>query len=416
MYDSVEELLEKISLGEDTTIEFKSVHFKGDKIDLSRDDLADEIAAFANTAEGVIIFGVDDKSKVIEGIPIEKLDSVETFIREVINDSIKPAVFVRIIKIFLPDTRGNMLPALKVDITKSLWVHRSPRGYFRRLGSSKREIDPDALARLFQQRSQTRIIRFDEQAVPDTTLSDIDEKLWQRFLANQNESEVITLEKLKILTIDDASKLRVTVSGIFLCSNNPEKFFPNAIIDAVSYNGIIRDSNYQNDAKIISGPLDSQIREALKFVKANMKIHAIKKPGRIDIPQFSLRAVFEAIVNAIAHRDYSLYGSKIRLFIFNDRLEIYSPGTIPNNMTIESLPLRQSTRNELLSSLLSKCKVDMSITDAGRQFMMDKRGEGVPIIFSESLKLSGKKPVYQLIDDAELLLTIYSSEVNSEED
>ncbi len=92
--------------------------------------------------------------------------------------------------------------------------------------------------------------------------------------------------------------------------------------------------------------------------------------------------------------------------MFDDRLEIYSPGTIPNSMTIESLPLRQSTRNELITSLLARCKVDITET---KQFMMEKRGEGVPIIISGSEKLSGKKPVYQLIDNSELLLTIYSS-------
>ena len=78
-------------------------------------------------------------------------------------------------------------------------------------------------------------------------------------------------------------------------------------------------------------------------------------------------------------------------------------------MTIESLPLRQATRNELLTSMLARCPVAMAETGAEREFIMDKRGEGVPIIISESEMLAGRKPEYRLIDDTELLLTIYGA-------
>ena len=86
-----------------------------------------------------------------------------------------------------------------------------------------------------------------------------------------------------------------------------------------------------------------------------------------------------------------------------------SPGTIPNTMTIESLPLRQAARNELLASFLAKCPVPSEGFSVSRTFLMDKRGEGVPIILSESRKLSGRLPEYQLIDDTELLLAIFAA-------
>jgi len=121
-------------------------------------------------------------------------------------------------------------------------------------------------------------------------------------------------------------------------------------------------------------------------------------------------AIFEAVVNAVAHRDYSIQGSKIRIQMFSDRIEIYSPGTIANSMTLESLPLRQSSRNELITSLLAKCPIEIEGFEEGRRHLMDKRGEGVPIILTESEKLSSKKPLYKLIDDTELLLTIYATE------
>ena len=123
-----------------------------------------------------------------------------------------------------------------------------------------------------------------------------------------------------------------------------------------------------------------------------------------------MNAVFEAIVNAVAHRDYSIYGSKIRLQLFADRLEIYSPGSIPNTMTIESISQRQSARNELISSLLARCPMNVNAFGSQRSYIMDKRGEGVPIIIVESEQLSKKRPVYELIDDSELKLTIFAAQ------
>ena len=142
-------------------------------------------------------------------------------------------------------------------------------------------------------------------------------------------------------------------------------------------------------------------------------IMAIKKPHRFERPQFSERAVFEAVVNAVAHRDYSIFGSKIRFFMFDDRLEIYSPGPLPNTVTVDNIALRQATRNELITSLLAETPVVETVGEIGRGFYMEKRGDGVPIIINESMKLSGRKPSYQLIDDAELLLTIFSASLES---
>ena len=85
----------------------------------------------------------------------------------------------------------------------------------------------------------------------------------------------------------------------------------------------------------MSGPLDEQVRESCRFVARNMKVAGVKVLGAADIPQYDLTAIFEAIVDAVAHRDYAIYGSKVGLKMFVDRLEISSPGTIPNTMTVE---------------------------------------------------------------------------------
>lgn len=410
MYENISDLLKQITLGEDSVLELKTVEFSGSKVTgPHKDGMADELAAMANTASGIIILGIDDKSREIQGIPSEKLDIVEGWLRSICNDSIDPPLDCMIRKLIVPVEHGDKI-ILRIDVPRSLFVHKSPNGYFRRIGSSKREMKPDVLARLFQQRSQARLIRFDEQTVPGTSQSDLNAKLWNRFrtaLSPKDDREF--LEKLKLISSDQDGAMRATVSGILMATEAPESFISSAFIQAVCYRGTERNAAYQLDTKDITGPLDIQIRDACKFVERNMRVYAIKAPNRIETPQFSINAVFEAVVNAVAHRDYSIYGSKIRLHVFADRLEIFSPGTIPNTMTVESISERQSARNELISSLLARCPMNVDAFGSKRNFIMDKRGEGVPLIITESEQLSGRRPEYLLIDDAELKLTIFAA-------
>ena len=417
MFDSKEEILEKIGLGEDSLIEFKSVRFAGSKIrGPERDDLADQLAAFANRKEGVLLLGVDDKTRQVEGIPVDKLDLVESLVREVCNDAIKPPLVAAIVRMMLPDTSGTERAVIKVDVARSLFVHLSPGGYLYRVGSSKRVMSPDYLARLFQQRSQTRLIRFDEQAIPNATLDDLSEDLWMRFhTARTLDSRSEFLGKQGMARQEEGGTWRPSVAGVLMAAPDPRRWLPNAFIQAVAYTAgsptpETTDASYQTDAKDIAGSLDTQITEACRFVARNARVGARKGMGRIDDPQFDMTAVFEAVVNAVAHRDYSIYGSKIRLQLFSDRLVIRSPGSLPNTMTVESMTYRQAARNEVITSLLARCRVpDEQWLTTDRSTMMDKRGEGVPIILESSKKLSGKEPIYRSIDDAELELTVFAA-------
>lgn len=410
MFDSKQELLDKIRLGEDSVLELKAVTFKGQRVDgPGRSELADELAALANSNGGVLVLGVDDVTREVLGIPLDRLDAVESLVREVCNDSIQPPLNADIIRMELPDSVGTNRAVIKVDAPQSLFVHKSPHGYFRRIGSSKREMPTDLLIRLGQQRSQTRIIRFEEQPVPNTTVANMSVPLYERFTSRSSEPSEIVLLKRNLLRRDESGDIRASVAGLLMCSEFPEIHLTGAFIEAVRYRGTFQDSNYQHDAQQIRGPLDEQIRQTMLFLRRNQTIAATKEPHRIEKPQFSERAVFEAVVNAVVHRDYSIYGSKIRLFIFDDRLELYSPGALPNTVTVESLPLRQATRNELITSLLAECRVAGADGNVQRAFYMEKRGDGVPIIIRESEALAGRKPQYRLIDDSELLLTIFAA-------
>lgn len=423
MFDSPQQLLDRIRLGEDSALELKEVRFAGERVVApSRDALADELAAFANGRGGVCVLGVEDGTREIVGIPVERLDTVESLVREVCNDSIKPPLAPFIERLSLASTTGEMRAVLKIDVDRSLFIHRSPGGRFHRVGSSKREMPDEYLVQLLQQRSQTRLIRFDEQIVARARLEDLVPELWERFRTTRTQdSREDLLHKHGMAGMDDDGTWRPTVAGVLMATRDPRKWMPNAFIQAVAYRGKTpvpqgpRES-YQLDTKDITGPLDEQVVEACRFVHRNMKVAATKEMGRRDVPQFDMTAVFEGVVNAVAHRDYSIHGSKIRLQMFADRLDLYAPGAISNTMTVESLAYRQAARNEALTSLLAKCGVPTGLDwlETDRRTLMDKRGEGVRIVLENSERLSGRWPEYRLIDDSELLLTIYAAEVVAE--
>ena len=283
-----DELVRRLRLGEDSTLELKRVLVAGSRISApGRDEFADELAAMANGWGGTAMLGVEDRSREILGIPIDRLDAVETWVREICNDSVNPPLDALIRKIELPGTDGNLVAVLCVEVPRSLFVHRSPGGYFRRIGSSKREMSPEVLARLFQERSQSRVIRFDESPVPGTSPEHLDDRLTRRFLRDDGAPDETALRKLRIVADDEDGAMRITIAGVLFCTREPARWLPHAQIQAVSYVGERQDINYQSDARDFDGPLDGQVFEALHFVRRNMRVAATKEMARVERPQFS---------------------------------------------------------------------------------------------------------------------------------
>lgn len=409
--DLVRELLYQVRLGEDSAYEFKSLTVKGNKVDQpGRDSVADELAAFANAGGGIIVFGVADKTRAVEGIARADLDTVDLWLTNIASHAIDPPLPIETRLLEIPDSQGEMKPVVWVRVSKSVFVHKSPHGYFHRVGSSKREMSPELLARIFQQRSMVRLIRFDEQLVPQTTREAISPELKARFLRGDsfaNLAEITQLKKLYLIGDDESGELRLTVSGVLLLTARPADYLSSAYIQCVAYSGTERNAEYQVDAQDCDGPVDEQIRHAFNFVKRNMRVEAVKRPGRIDIPQYDLAAVFEAIVNAVAHRDYAMHGARIRLHLFADRLELSTPGGLPNSLTVDSMEANSITRNETLVNLLSRYYPADPVSK--RQNLIERRGEGVPTILAASERLSLRRPRYEQIDHTELKLTLYAA-------
>ena len=398
---SDEEVSRQLRLGEDSSWEFKAIDFADDRPKGPRpDDWADEIAAFANAKGGVLVCGVSDDGDV-QGMSREQMDALERLIAEVCTDSIRPPIRVNIFRKETSDRK----PFLLVEVPEGYAQHESPGGSFRRVGSTKRKMASDERLRLAQGRGQARFLWFDKQTVDETGFGTLDEALWKPLLSAEGAADPeIALEKMGLLAMDENGTVRATVAGVLLCSSSPEQWLPNACITATRYRGGDRASG-QLDSQTICGPLNKQIVQALAFAVRNMRIAARKEPARQNLPQYSEKAMFEALVNAVVHRDYSIRGSRIRLSMFEDRLELCSPGSLPNSLTVESMGARQSTRNEVLTSVLSRMNV-VGNEGVGRQFFMERRGDGVPIIRRETQELCGFPPDFRLIDESELCVTI----------
>ena len=395
------EIRRQLSLGEDSHWEFKQIEFVGSRPrSPRRDDLADEIAAFANAGGGVLLCGITDTGEV-QDMSREQIIELDSVLVEVSSDAIKPAVRIR--------THHGQLDGkrlLLVEVPEGESLHDSPSGSYVRVGGTKRKITSDERLRLAQRRGQARFRSFDEQTLPDTGFGTLDESLWKPLLTAEGAANPESaLGKLALLVPDEAGIPRSTVAGVLLCTRNPEQWLPNACITATHYRGKDRASG-QIDAQEITGPLNRQIADAVAFAIRNMHVAARKEPARVDLPQYSDKALFEAVVNAVAHRDYSMRASKIRLSMFEDRLEIQSPGSLPNNLTIDSMATRQATRNEALTSVLGRMSVGGVQGSEDRQYFMERRGDGVPIIRRETKALSGKLPEYRLINASEVCLII----------
>ena len=407
MYYSDEDIARQLRLGEDSHWEFKQVEFAGKRPrSPRRDDLADEVAAFANTHGGVVLCGFTDKGEV-RGMSREQMDALERLLVEVCTDAIDPPIRPAILRREVEEGK----PFLLVEVPQGHAQHDSPGGSYHRVGGTKRKMSSDERLRLAQQRAQARFLWFDEQPVPETGSGSLDESLWKPLLSVEGAANPeLALTKLGLLADTAEGPWPATVAGVLLCSRNPEEWLPNACINATRYHGAKRASG-QVDAQTITGPLNRQIAEAVAFAVRNMQVAAHKDPARTDLPQYSERAIFEAVVNAVVHRDYAIRGSRIRLSMFSDRLEIQSPGALPNGLTVGNIADRQATRNEVLASVLGRVRADRVRGSGGRSYFMERRGDGVPIIQRETLGLSGKPAEFRLVANRDLLVVLPSAPV-----
>lgn len=428
MYTDKDELLQEISAGEDTLLEFKEVVFKGNQIRFASEEgkapkvIAEVFVSMANTEGGVVLFGVNKFNEVI-GLDKNKKDILEQFIVNCsINNcepkgSLEPILDWR----YLPDMEDKDCLVLQVTIHKAqFYVHSTADGRFlKRVGSHRVPIPGEQLGRLLA--AKKLLIPFEERPCSTTEMSDFNRELfesyYERRFGSLPEASGLPLERLlsnlKLAVELDGGSWRLSNLGVVLFSDSPQDWLPGAYIEIAVYDNDIADGN-TIDVKRMQGPVTKQIADALGYFQISPYL-AIKSrkngEGRQDSPQYSMLALQEAIVNAVVHRDYELTGSQIIVTIFPDKIEIKNPGGLHNTLKPEDLysgcqPMR---RNQHLAGFLRDFLSPLTGSS-----LMEARGEGFLNMIRESEAISGVRPNLELIGQA-VKLTIYAGGVSDAE-
>ncbi|MDE0458321.1 MAG: putative DNA binding domain-containing protein [Chromatiales bacterium] len=403
MFDTLDEIQRQLEVLEDARAEFKEVVLGNRGVrSPNTEDMAGEMVAFANAEGGVVLLGVDDEG-VVRGVPTDRAHDVETWVINVASNNCDPPIRPILRRERLPGPTGSHCLVILVEVRRGLYVHGTSGGrHYIRVGSTRQLLRGAMLARLFQERGRAFV--FDEQPVPDTTGDDLDGDRLELFFASGSRTIPWPdlLRNTRVTATGENDMDRPTLAGLLVFGKAPQAHLFSACVEAAVYRGSLLTSDDLVHSDSVKGRADAQIDDATAFVERFMLKPARKPVGRVDHPQYEIGAVHEAIVNAVAHRDYSISGSKIRLFLFADRLELYSPGSLPNTITLDTMPYRVFTRNQLLVSFLSRMKSRRT----GHAFL-ESRGEGVRKILEASEAHSGRRPEYALFGE-ELRLTIWA--------
>ena len=301
MFDTREEVLNQLRAGEDGRAEFKEVRL-GDRGVISPDteDAAGGLAALANAAGGVLFLGIDD-SGAVRGIPPEHVDTVENWIVNVATHNCEPPIRPILRKVLLPGSAGDEQRVLLAEVPRGLYVHRTSDGrYYMRLGSTKRDLTPPELVRLFQQRGHEYV--FDEQPVLAASVDALNRNRLEAFFGRSPTIPWLDLLRNTRVTFRDEDGVdRPTVAGLLVFGTEPTEFLASGSIEAACYRGTRLSSNDLIHAERLAGPVSDQIDAGIAFVARFMQAPSDKRPSNGDDVPHDLDVVDEAIVNAVAH-------------------------------------------------------------------------------------------------------------------
>ncbi|HHY39174.1 MAG TPA: transcriptional regulator [Clostridia bacterium] len=322
--------------------------FKREVGDLN--DLAAEIVAFANTDGGAIFVGVTDDGQVV-GIA-----DVNTLTRQIDNvayNNCEPPI--TIVQEVFDTPEGLQVLVVKVPKGEQR-PYRTNRGiYYVRTTSGRRQASREELLRLFQASGS---VYYDEVPIYRADFSDLDLSSFDRFLF---EAYGRSLKDWDIAPQHLLSNLRLlsnghpTVAGVLFFGTQPQFYLPQARVVAARIPGASL-AEPPMDKKSIDGRIPQICEDSLRFLQIHLpvvhRIEGLAPEAHPELPEVALR---EAVVNAIAHRDYTIQ-SPIRLFVFDDRVEIRTPGRLPNTVTIPAIKLGGAhvLRNPTIYTLLSR--------------------------------------------------------------
>jgi predicted HTH transcriptional regulator len=341
------ELLDLIQKGESSVVQFKVRVDKKDK-KKSAYDLGTEMVAFANTKGGILVIGVVDETGQINGLTYDEIQATNQLLANVSTNNVKPAINIytetvevgeeKVIVIQVPE--GISKP--HTDNKGIIWVKN---------GSDKRTVVArEEMARLLQSSGN---LFADETIVNGTTVNDVDEELFKEFIFAKTKKTIEEIGQSTSAVLSNLGMIKegkISLGGLVLFGKNPQQFRPTYTVQCVSFVGNhISSTEYRDKEEPFTGNLKELYEKTLSFITRNLKKKQIKEgfnsQSELEIP---IQTIEELLVNALIHRDYFILSS-IKVFIFDNRIEITSPGTLPNTLTIDNIKIGTSIpRNPIL--------------------------------------------------------------------
>lgn len=351
-----DEIMAIAAVGEDSRTQFK-------RNVSNPDQLAQELVAFSNARGGRLFVGVEDDASV-RGLSSSDVRRLNQMVSNVASQHVVPPICP------LTETvRVSGGAVMVVDVPEgSSKPYSTNRGlYLTKVGADKRRVAQEELQRLFQESSR---MFADEGVVAGTSEDDLDEAVLAQFFRRRyrdrlpdDAGELPLSELLPVLgiSVSRSSVVRslglsdgqqLTLAGLLLFGREPQRYRPVFTVKCVSFFGNDLGGTEYRDREEYNGPL-SQVREGvIRFLLRNLRkvqsAEGFNAPAQLELPHGALE---EAIVNALVHRDYFI-NAPIRVLLFDDRLEILSPGRLPNSLTVENIKAGISvSRNPILHSV-----------------------------------------------------------------
>jgi ATP-dependent DNA helicase RecG len=385
---TIDEIKKIIRNGENSYIEFKEE-------DIKAKELAEEIVAFSNSEGGIILIGVDDEGN-IKGV---KDDKIEETVMNICRNNCIP----HIIPIYESiEVEGKRIAIITIPKGFNKPYYTADHKYYIRVGTTKRIASKEELLRLFE---VSRSLHFDISPVKGTSIKDLNIDIIRDYFMKYNtfdlfeeskESVERILVNADILKEVDDRKL-CTIGGLLVFGKKPEKYLPQNGVSFAHFNGNeITDELI--DKKIITGRIQDIAEQLIVVIKNNMLVPSvINGLKRKDKEQYPIIVMREAIVNSLVHRNYSISGSKIRVLMYNDRIEFRSPGRLPNTVTIEKMKIGVSyARNPFLVKYMENMRY------------IDQLGRGIPMILKKMKEVGAKEPLL-MEQGEEFILIIYKA-------
>ena len=341
----ITELLEIISRGEDSKHQFKSDA-------TNAISLAQEMVAFSNSGGGKIFIGVSDNGD-IAGLSSTDINRLNGLVSNAASQNVHPPINPQSENIALSEGLIMVINVLD-GISKPYMDNQG--AILVKSGADKRRVTSrEEMQRMFQ---NAGLIHGDEVPANGITVADIDLSYFKKFFEREYKEKLddqgISLPNI----LENMNLIKdgiLNVSGALLFAKSPQVRLPIFIVKSICYPGNIIDETKYLDSQDITGKLADVFQKSLSFVSGNLKYvqgdRSINAPGEPEIPRETLE---ELLVNAIIHRDYFI-SAPIRVFVFRNRVEIISPGHLPNNLTIKNIKSGNSNiRNPILASYATK--------------------------------------------------------------